>query len=151
MQQRITAGGFLFWVMLVILAGLLGPAGAQPLPEEEQQVEPVLQVVIHELQVIGERDPAAVREAITAILPDLAECVQAEHRRLGRVPARMTLRFNLGGSGRVVWCKVVDPEVKSLDACLCRALGQLRLPPLEETRSRVTVVLEAKLDHLLMP
>jgi hypothetical protein len=151
MQQKMRFGGFSAVVMIFSMVCLIAPALAQVNQEEEAQPEAILRVAIVDLKVQGKREPAAVREALTVVLPGLVTCVQAEYQRVGKVPTRITLRFNVGGNGKVVWCQVVDLASKSADVCLGKVLRQMQLPPAEEIRSRVTVVLEAKLDHLLAP
>jgi hypothetical protein len=63
----------------------------------------------------------------------------------------MMLRLNLGSNGKVVWSKLIDPPLKSLEACLIKVLPQMKLPPAGTALSKVTVTLEAKLDHLIIP
>ncbi len=148
------------WILLILLLSVLlvsscqvWPSAAQTLgqPEESGRPEAILQVSVAELKVQGDYPPEAVREAFTAVLPAVATCLQGEYQRLGKVPAQLTLRFNLSGSGKVVWTKLVDPPLKSLEACLGKALGSLQLPAAGTTLSRATVVLECRSDHLLQP
>ncbi len=151
MQKRMRFGGFRLIAMILIMAFMVFPALAQLEQGEQPQSEAILRVAIADLKVQGEQAPAAVREALTAVLPALVDCIQSEYQRVGKVPTSMMLRFNLGGNGKVVWCKVIDPPLKSLDACIGKVLPQIQLPPTGSTLSRVTVLLEAKLDHLLAP
>lgn len=142
--------------LLAVLTGVFWQVGlaAGQVPgdgEESNQPEVIIQVTLAELQVQGEQEPEAVREGFSAILPALAACLQGEQRRLGKVPARLTVRFNLSGSGKVVWTKLTDPPLKSLEACLGKALASLRLPPTGTSLSRATAVLECRTDHLLTP
>jgi hypothetical protein len=70
-----------------------------------------------------------------------------------RIPQtnKIMLRFNLNSNGKVVWSKVVDPPLKSLEVCISKALLQMQSPPAGNTLSRVTILLEARIDHLLAP
>jgi len=148
------------WILLLLLLSVLmvgtcqvRPSSAQ-LPgqsEESAQPEALLQVTVADLKVQGDYAPETVKEAFTAVLPAIAVCLQGEYQRLGKVPAKLTLRFNLSGSGKVVWTKLVDPPLQSLEACLGKALAALRLPPAGSPLSRATVVLECRTDHLLVP
>lgn len=149
-------------VLLLVCLSLAGakafawpvwPAWAQVPGEEEEWdgSEPLLQVAIAELFVLGEQPPEAVRDAVTAILPSMAACLRAAHVRSGKIPARLTLRFNLSGSGKVVWVKLVDPADKNLENCLSRALAALRLPSNGTNLTRVTLLLACRTDHLLSP
>jgi hypothetical protein len=127
------------------------PVSAQVQPGEEAKPEPILRVAIADLQVQGEQSADEVRQALTAVLPAVVDCIQAESQRSGKVPTSIMLRFNLGSNGKVVWYKVIDPPLKSLDTCVGKVLPQIQLPPSGTRLSRVTVVLTAKLDHLLAP
>ena len=151
MQKRMRFGCCRLVIMIFIIACLVLPVAAQVQPEEESQHGPILRVAVGDLTVQGEQTPAAVREALTAVLPALADCLQAEYQRASKVPTRIMLRFNLSGNGKVVWGKVIDPPLKSLDACVGKVLPQIQLSPTGSTISRVTVILEPKLDHLLAP
>jgi hypothetical protein len=137
----------------MILMGifLVLPVPAQVQPEEEAKPGPILRIVISDVKVQGEQSPEAVRQALQAILPGVVDCVQAEYERVGKVPHRIMLRFNLSSNGKVVWSKVIDPPLKSMEACMTKVLPKMTLPPAGTTLSRVTVLLEAKLDHLLVP
>lgn len=148
------------WILLILLLPVLmvgtcqvRPSAAQQpgQPEESGQPEAILQVSVADLKVQGDYTPEAVQEAFKAVLPAVAACLQGAYQRLGKVPAKLTLRFNLSGSGKVVWTKLVDPPLQSLEACLSKALAALRLPASGSTLSRATVVLECRSDHLLMP
>ncbi len=148
------------WVLVLGLLTVLSahlclvcPAAAQPPgPAEDQDgPEAIVQVAVADLTVQGEQSPEELRQAIVAVLPAVAACLQGEYQRLGKVPAKITLRFNLSGSGKVVWTKLIDPPLKSLDTCLAKALASLRLPATGTTLSRATVVLECRSDHLLTP
>lgn len=151
MQKQRLFVYFRFVIMIFITVCLALPVSAQVQPGEEAKPEPILRVAIADLQVQGEQSADEVRKAITAVLPAVVDCIQAEYQRTRKGPTRIMLRFNLGGNGKVVWCKVVDPPLKSLDACICKVLPQIQLPPSGTSLSRVTVVLAAKLDHLLAP
>ncbi len=152
MQKWRRFGYFRLVVMILITMCLALPVSAQVQPGVEAQVQPgeeaqpgpILRVAVVDLKVQGEQTPTAVREALTAVLPALADCLQAEFQRAGKVPTKIMLRFNVGGNGKVVWCKVIDPPLKSLDACICKVLPQIQLPPSGSTISRVTVILEVK-------
>jgi hypothetical protein len=149
-------------VLLLVSLGLAGakalawpaqPAWAQVPGQEEEWdgSEPLLQVAIVELTVQGEQPPEAVREAVAAILPSMAACLRGAQEKAAKIPARLTLRFNLSGSGKVVWVKLVDPTDKNLENCLGRALAALRLPSNGSNLSRVTLLLACRTDHLLNP
>jgi hypothetical protein len=141
--------GLLVMILLTICLAL--PVSAQVQPEEEAKPGPILRVTIADLNVQGKRTPDEVREAFTALLPAMADCLQAEHERTGKAPWRVMLRFNLGSNGKVAWCKVIDPPLKTMDACFCKVLPQMKLAPAGDTISRVTVILEVSMDHLLAP
>ncbi len=151
MHKRRLFGCFRLVIMIFITVCLALPVLSQAQPGEEAKPELMLRVAVGDLQVQGAQTPAAVREALTAVLPALADCLQTEYQRASKVPTRIMLRFNLSGNGKVVWGKVIDPPLKSLDACIGKVLPQIQLPPTGTTISRVTVILEAKLDHLLAP
>jgi hypothetical protein len=144
-------GGFWLVVVVLIMAFLVLPVLAQVQPEEEAKSEPILRIVVTDLKVQGEQSPEAVREALNGILPQLIDCIQAEYGRAGKVPHRYMIRFNLGGNGKVVWSKVIDPPLKSLDACISKVLPKIQLPSAGTGLSRVTIMLETKMDHLLAP
>lgn len=148
-QCRLGGSGLIVGVLMAVF--LVWPVLAQIQPEEEAKPGPILRIAITDVTVQGEQSPDAVRQALQAVLPAIVDCVQTEYERAGKVPFRIMLRFNLGSNGKVVWSKVVDPPLKSLDACVSKVLPQLTLPPAGKTLSRVTVMLEAKLDHLLAP
>lgn len=146
----------LIFLLLAVAIGSifpLWPSKAQlpGQPEDEGQSEAILRVAVAEVRVQGEQAPEAIKEALPAVLPALAACLQSEYQRLGKLPAKITLRFNLSGNGKVVWTKLIDPPQKSLDICLGKAMSALRLPPAGNDLSRVTVVLECHFDHLLAP
>ncbi len=150
-------------VLLLVCLGLTGakalswpvpPAWAQ-IPGQEEEwdgAEPLLQVAIAELTVQGEQPQEDIREAVVGILPTMAACLRSTQEKSSKIPARLTLRFNLSGSGKVVWVKLVDPGNKTLENCLGRALAALRLPPSGGTSlTRVTLILTCRTDHLLSP
>jgi hypothetical protein len=151
MHKRMRFGIFRLVMMLLTTICLVLPVSAQVQPGEEALPGPILRVAVGDLTVQGEQTPAAVREALTAVLPVLADCLQAEFQRAGKVPTKIMLRFNVGGNGKIVWCKVIDPPLKSLEACMCKVLPQMQLPATGTTISRATVTLESRLDHLLAP
>jgi hypothetical protein len=159
MQKMMQFGSFRLIVMIIITVCLVLPVSAQIQPGEEAQVQPgeeaqpgpILRVAVVDLKVQGEQAPDVVREAFTAVLPALVDCLQTEYQRGGKIPPRIMLRFNVGGNGKVVWCKVIEPALKSLDACICKVLPQLQLPATGATISRATVILDSRLDHLLTP
>lgn len=151
MQKRRCFGGFWLMVVVLIMAWLVWPVAAQVQPAQEAAPEPILRLVITDLKIQGERSPDVVREALTGILPQVVDCIQAEYERVGKLPHSYMIRFNLGGNGKVVWSKVIDPPLKSLDACLAKVLPRMQLPPAGTGLSRVTVMLGAKQDHLLAP
>lgn len=145
------SGGLGLLAVLFLTFCLAGPLRAQVAPGGQDGPEPILRLAIHDVKVQGEYSAETVREAFTHILPAVVDCVQAEYQRAGKGPSRLTLRFNLSSNGRVVWSKLVDPAWRALDACLGKALGQMRLGPSGATLSRVTMVLETQQDHLLNP
>jgi|GEM_PF-4606496 len=124
------------------------------LPEQAQELSPspaVVRVAVADIVVQGSYGPEEVRAACTAILPNLAACLQTVLDLQGRLPAKITLRFNLGSNGKVVWTKLIEPTGKKLEECLSRSLATLRLPPAGTSLTRVTLVLECRSDHLLSP
>ncbi len=144
-----------FWGLLVLLgsfmvwawptaAQLPGPDGGAGPPET------LMRITVADLTIQGEVPAAAVREALTPLPPPVLACLESELGRHGKLPARITLRFNLSG-GRVVWSKLIDPPWKTLDACLARALAGVKLPSAGSGLSRATLVLECRTDHLLAP
>jgi hypothetical protein len=151
MEKRGRGGGFGLSVMILMILCLALPIPAQVRPEEEAMPGPVLRVTLADLQVQGGRTPDEVREGFTAMLPAMVGCLQAEYERTGKAPKRIMLRFNLGSIGKVTWTKMIDPPLKTLDACLSKVLLQIKLPPSGDTVSRVTAILEVRLDHLLEP
>ncbi len=140
-----------FALVLLMLTGVGLPVAAQLPGEEPETSLPLLRLAVVDLKVQGEREPEVVQGAFTAVLPAMTECLAAASERVGKIPHRITVRFNLGSSGKVVWCKVIDPPLKTLEACLCKALTKIQLPPLGDSISRVTVLLESRQDHLLTP
>jgi hypothetical protein len=150
------------WRRVILAAGLLlasawgclaGPIWAQ-LPGEEQELDPaatIVRLAVAEVAVQGEYESEAVKTALTAVLPQLAACLPGAADLRGRLPAKITVRFNLGSSGKVVWLKLIEPAGKKLEECFSRSLAALRLPPTGAGLSRVTVVLECRSDHLLTP
>jgi hypothetical protein len=138
-------------VSVLMTTFLTWPIPAQVQPEDEDKPGPMLRIAVRELTVQGEQTPEAVRQAFSAILPQLVDCIQAEIERAGKAPNRIMLRFNLSSSGKVVWSKVIDPPLKSLDACITKVLPQVQLPPAGRSISKVTLWLETKMDHLLTP
>jgi hypothetical protein len=151
MQKRRRLGSFGLIVMVLMTVCLVLPVLAQVQPEEEAKSGPILRIVIKDLTVQGGQPPDAVRQALQEVLPAVVDCVQAEYERAGKAPHRIMLRFNLGSNGKVVWSKLIDPPLKTLEACLNKVMPQIKLPPAGTTLSKVTVMLEAKLDHLLVP
>ena len=151
MHKQRRFGYFRLVIMIFITVCLALPVPAQVQPGEEAKPEPILRVAIADLQIQGEQSADSVRQALTAVLPAVVDCIQAEYQRTGKVPTRIMLRFNLSSNGKVVWNKVIDPPLKSLDTCVSKVLPQIKLPPSGTSLSRVTVVLTAKLDHLLTP
>ncbi|MGQ9920743.1 MAG: hypothetical protein ACUVRZ_05375 [Desulfobacca sp.] len=148
------------WIFLLVLLSVLMASTCQIRPavaqgaeqlEPSGQPETIMQVLVAELQVQGDYASETVQEALTAVLPAMAVCLEGEYQRHGNVPAKLTVRFNLSGSGKVVWTKLVDPLRQSLEVCLAKALAALRLPPAGTTLSRVTLVLACRTDHLLQP
>jgi hypothetical protein len=138
-------------VMILLTLCLAIPISAQVQPEEEAKPEPILRVTIADLNIQGKRTPDEVREALKSVLPAVVDCLQAEHERAGKAPRRIMLRFNLSSNGKVAWCKVIDPPLKTMDGCFCKVLPQMKLAPAGDTISRVTVILEVSMDHLLAP
>jgi hypothetical protein len=137
-------------VMILFMVWLVLPVSAQvQQPGEEAKPEPLIRVMVKDLAVQGEQKPEAVKEAFNAILPRLAECIEAEYERARRLPNNLMLRFNLSSNGKVVWSKLVDPPLKSLDTCIAKVLLQMQLAPSGSTITRVTVMLETRTDHLL--
>ncbi len=148
--RGVKASGLVVMILLGLLLAL--PGLAQVPPAEEALPGPILRVTMAEVQVQGERTPESVREAFTAVLPAVADCLQAEAERAGKAPKRVMLRLNLGSNGKVQWSKVIDPPAKSLEACCSQALRRIQLPPSASgTISRATVTLEVRQDHLLTP
>jgi hypothetical protein len=141
--------GLLVMILLTLCLDL--PIAAQVQPEEEAKPEPILRVTIADLNIQGKRTPDEVREAFTALLPAMVDCLHLEYERTGKAPGRIMLRFNLSSNGKVTWCKVIDPPLKTLEACFCKVLPQMKLAPAGDTISRVTVILEVRMDHLLAP
>lgn len=151
MPKRTYVGdlGLVFLILAVLC--LIVPVAAQMPPDEAAPSGPILRVAVVDVKVQGEQEPAAIRQAFTALLPALADCLQTEYQRVGKVPAKIVLRLNVGGNGKVVWCKVIDPVLKSLEACICSVVPKLQLPASGSALSRATVILESELDHLLAP
>ena len=120
-------------------------------PVEEDKPEPLIRVFATDLDVQGVQTPEAVREGFNTVLPQVVSCIEAEYERTRKLPNNIRLRFNLNSNGKVVWSKVIDPPLKSLEVCISKALLQMQLPPAGNTLSRVTILLEARIDHLLAP
>ena len=119
-------------------------------PGEEAPPEPLIRVMVKNLDVQGGQTPEAVKEAFNAILPQVVACIEAEYERVRKLPHSLMLRFNLSSTGKVVWSKLIDPPLKSLDACIAKVLAHMELSPTGTTITRVTVVLETRTDHLLI-
>ena len=134
---------FLVWLVLPVLA-------QEQQPGEEAPPEPLIRVMVKNLDVQGGQTPEAVKEAFNAILPQVVACIEAEYERVRKLPHSLMLRFNLSSTGKVVWSKLIDPPLKSLDACIAKVLAHMELPPTGTTITRVTVVLETRTDHLLI-
>jgi hypothetical protein len=152
MEKRRIFGGFgvISLIFCILWAAL--PVSAQlPQPGEDKKPGPLIRVMVSDLQVQGGQTPEAVREAFNTILPQLVDCIEAEYERARKLPNRIMLRFNLSSNGKVVWSKVIDPPLRSLEDCMSKNLRQLQLPPSGSTITRVTVVLETRMDHLMAP
>jgi hypothetical protein len=152
MEKRKSLSGSGLLVMVLCAAWLVLPVAAQvQQPGEEARPEPLIRVMVADLTVQGGQTPEAVREGFNAILPQVVDCIEKEYERVKKLPRKIMLRLNLGSNGKVAWSKVVDPPLKSLDACVAKVLQQMQLPPTGTTISRVTIVLETRTDHLLSP
>jgi hypothetical protein len=148
--KSLSGAGLLIMVLWAVW--LVLPAAAQvQQPAEEATSEPLIRVVVADLTVQGEQTPEAVREGFNAILPQVVDCIEKEYERVKKLPRKIMLRLNLSSNGKVAWSKVVDPPLKSLDACIAKVLHQMQLPPAGTSLTRVTVVLETRTDHLLSP
>jgi hypothetical protein len=151
MEKRWRIGGFGLWAMVWMILCLAVPLRAQERPAEEAKPGPILRVTIADLNVQGKRTPDEVRGAFTSLLPALVDCLQAEYERAGKPPKRVMVRFNLGSNGKVSWSKVIDPPLKTLEACFSKVLATIKLAPAGDTVSRATIILEVRQDHLLAP
>ncbi len=120
-------------------------------PGEEDKPEPLIRVFVTDLTVQGEQTPETVKEALNTILPQMVGCIEAEYERVRKLPNRIMLRFNLGSNGKVVWSKIIDPPLRSLEVCISKTLLQMQLPPSGSSITRVTVLLDTRMDHLLAP
>jgi hypothetical protein len=137
-------------IAILFMVWLVLPVSAQvQQPGEEAPPEPLIRVMVKNLDVQGGQTPEAVKEAFNAILPRVVECIEAEYERVRKLPHSLMLRFNLSSTGRVVWSKLIDPPLKSLDACIGKVLAHMELPPTGTTITRVTVMIETRTDHLL--
>jgi len=140
------------WVVLTSVTVLMTWPGLAPAEQTNERPDiGILRISILNLTVHGKQEVSVVREAMTVLLPQLADCIQAEYQRVNKVPTRIVLRLNVAGCGKIVWCKIVDPVLKTLDNCVCKILQQMQLPAGGEEISRVTVLLGVKIDHLLTP
>jgi hypothetical protein len=152
MEKRRMFGGFGFISLIFCILCAALPVSAQvPQPGEDNKPGPLIRVMVSDLQVQGEQTPEAFREAFNTILPQLADCIEAEYERARRLPNRIMLRFNLSSNGKVVWSKVIDPPLRSLEDCLSKTLLRLQLPPSGSRITRITVLLETRMDHLMAP
>jgi hypothetical protein len=139
-------------IVILVMVWLVLPVSAQvQQPGEEAKPEPLIRVMVTDLTVQGERTPETVKQAFNAVLPQLVGCIEAEYERVRRIPNKLMLRFNLNSNGKVAWVKLIDPPLKSLDACIAKVLPNLQLPPEGSTLTRVTVMLETRTDHLIGP
>ena len=144
--------GFGLIIMFFGIFSAVLPVSAQvQQPVEEDKPETLIRVFVTDLDVQGVQTPEAVREAFNTVLPQVVSCIEAEYERARKLPNKIMLRFNLNSNGKVVWSKVIDPPLKSLEVCISKALLQMQLPPAGNTLSRVTLLLEARIDHLLAP
>jgi hypothetical protein len=134
----------IFFAVLPVSAQVQQPVG-------EDQPETLIRVFVTDLNVQGVQTPEAVREAFNTVLPQVVSCIEAEYVRTRKLPNKIMLRFNLNSNGKAVWSKVIDPPLKSLEVCISKVLLQMQSPPAGTTLSRVTLLLEARIDHLLAP
>ena len=152
MEKRRMFAGFGLISIIFCMFCSAQPVSAQvPPPGGEEKPGPLIRVIITDLQVQGGQTPAAVREAFNTILPQLVDCIEAEYERVRKLPNRIMLRFNLSSNGKVVWSKVIDPPLRSLEDCMSKTLLQIQLSPSGSSITRVTVLLETRMDHLIAP
>jgi hypothetical protein len=137
-------------ITILCLVWFVLPVWAQvEQPGEEAAPEPLIRVVVKDVQVQGGQTPETVKESFNAILPQVVQCFEAEYERVKKLPNKLMLRFNVSSNGKVVWRKLSDPSLKSLDACLAKVLSHMEMPPTGSSITRVTVVLETTTDTLL--
>lgn len=135
---------FCLWCAFQPVSAQINQSGGEDKPE------PLIRVIISDLQVQGQQTPEAVRDAINNVLPQMVSCIEAEYERVKKLPNKLMLRFNLGSNGKIGWSQLIDPPLKSLDACLSKTLKQVQMPPAGNTVTRVTMLLEIRMDHLLV-
>jgi hypothetical protein len=137
-------------ITILLMVWLVLPVSAQvQQPGEEAAPEPLIRVMVKDVQVQGGQTPETVKDAFNAILPKVVECIEAEYERVHKLPNKLMLRFNVSSNGKVVWSKLIDPPLKSLDACIVKVLPHMEMPPTGTSITRVTLVLETRTDHLL--
>jgi Ca-activated chloride channel family protein len=120
-----------------------GSAGPQkPTPA------PGVKISIQVVEVKGRLDQKAIKEALEADLPKLTACCQATLKTGIKLPAAVTLAFNVGAGGKV--SGLVLPKLplgyEALTKCLSQAVQNITFPDPGKKTAAVTVklLLEAK-------
>jgi hypothetical protein len=150
-KRRMFAGFGLISMILCMFCAAQSVPAQFPQPGGEEKPGPLIRVMVTDLQVQGGQTPEAVREAFNTVLPQVVDCIKTEYERAQKLPKRIMLRFNLSSNGKIGWSKIIDPPLKTLEVCLSKTLLQMQLPPSGSTITRVTVVLETRMDHLIAP
>ena len=129
------------------LAASRPDAAVRPSPKElatqERAPTPPLKIKIQVTQVKGTLKPDAIKEALEANLPKLTECCLDPLKSGVKLPATVTLTFNIGPGGKV--SGPVLPQLplgyEALTRCLGQAVKDTLFPDPGKKTAAVTVKL----------